>query len=348
MKVFSFSMPIPIGGANAQQGDEILLWRRHGIEVTCVCLEHCSCGRETVKPWGSNPWTRRLMDAGVEIHMAEPGKLDHVPGLTGSIVAGWCNSHLCHNREELHRLGCRVLWIPCMNFASQHEVQAFRERPPDAVVFQSEFQHSQISEEYEAWGCETQRIIHGYLDPLPFQPRPRVDGQSFTVGRLARAVRTKWHHGLWDIVREVRRRGEPLEALAMAWNDDLEQHCGHPPEGCAVYPACAMPTGMFLSHLHAMICPNWGDKENWPRVGLEAMSTGVPLVVDDAGGWREMCDGAAIYCRSPEEYVEAILSLARDETRRRELIDAGRERLAEINDEEILAGQWSELFRTLA
>ena len=44
----------------------------------------------------------------------------------------------------------------------------------------------------------------------------------------------------------------------------------------------------FFRQLHCTLPVNGGARENWPRVGLEAMAMGVPVVAQNEWGWREM------------------------------------------------------------
>lgn len=72
--------------------------------------------------------------------------------------------------------------------------------------------------------------------------------------------------------------------------------------------------------------------EGFGRPPLEAMSIGTPVVCSNATSLPEVVDDAALLCDPDDwcEWVEAIDSLF-DERRRRELSQAGRERVAEFS-----------------
>ncbi len=74
----------------------------------------------------------------------------------------------------------------------------------------------------------------------------------------------------------------------------------------------------FLQSLHVLVQSNAAAVENWPRVGLEAMAAGVPLVVDAKGGWLEMLrHGRTGYlCRTEDEFAYYAARLAYDEAHR--------------------------------
>ena len=73
-----------------------------------------------------------------------------------------------------------------------------------------------------------------------------------------------------------------------------------------------------------MLGLNGGARENWPRIGLEAMAAGVPLVCQNQWGWKEMIqDGVTgLLADSDEEMAFRLAQLAYDEDLRQAIIDA--------------------------
>jgi glycosyltransferase involved in cell wall biosynthesis len=86
--------------------------------------------------------------------------------------------------------------------------------------------------------------------------------------------------------------------------------------------------------------------ENWPRVGLEAMAAGVPVIADNRGGWREMIrHGRTGYlCDNDDQFAEYTARLACDETLRVQIARQARETLETelARPQEIWAG-WKQL-----
>ena len=85
---------------------------------------------------------------------------------------------------------------------------------------------------------------------------------------------------------------------------------------------------------------NGGARENWPRVGLEAMAAGVPLVCENRWGWREMVrDGeTGFLADSDEEIVCHLTQLAYDEPLRQKFIRRAREHVEQLADAERIGG----------
>ena len=115
----------------------------------------------------------------------------------------------------------------------------------------------------------------------------------------------------------------------LGWKRDVEARLGPPPAWAECLPAGAQAAATFLRTLHVLVQSNAAAVENWPRVGLEAMAAGVPLVVDAKGGWLEMIrHGQTGYlCRDDDELAYYAARLAYDESHRPAAGPAGPPRL---------------------
>ena len=124
-------------------------------------------------------------------HRVEPNDLENVPGLAGSPVVGMCNAEFMAQAGRLRKLGCPIIWVNCMTFLFEHEKRFFAEHgPADAMVYQSEFQRSEIEPQLAPFGYDptTGHLIRGAfdIDEWEFRPRPHTRGEVFVVGRAAR------------------------------------------------------------------------------------------------------------------------------------------------------------------
>jgi hypothetical protein len=341
-----YGMPRPQGGANTESAATCLLWRSMGIPVTIL-----PAGPEPP----DNPWPARLAAAGCKI-MPEikPDDLVRQPWLFRSIVVDFACERAVRNWDRLACMNCQLIHVPCHCFTMHHEEEAFRHRPPTVVMFQSEYQRWCLSLQYAAWGVpeERQRLIHGAFDPsaFPFDPRPHIAGTPFRVGRLARDVPAKWPPKLWKII-DAASEQIPLQGDCMGWADHLIPHSGKPPVNVFTRLPGSMPTSEYLANLHALLCVNEPDlPENWPRIGLEAMSAGVPIIADNVGGWREMIvhGETGLLCDSSAEAVAALVELAREEAFRMKLVTQARESLATLADPKIIGRAWQKIFCELS
>jgi len=347
MKIFILGYPGGMGGANTECWHTVRLWREAGWEV------------ELVPTWG-NPRpgrdrTRDQLDAiGAVTHTGySPETLQAVPDLPGGIVVGMCNSHFTRNFHVLKSLGCRTVWVNCMTFAFPEERQAFVDHgPADAHIFQSEFQRSMLEPELQrltSYQPSQGHLVRGAFaaDEWQFRPADHGPGEPFVIGKLARPAPDKWSSNHWRILASVPYRQRL--ALVMGWDKALEGKLGKPPAWAEAIKPQGLSPEAFLGRCHALVGMNGGARENWPRVGLEAMAAGVPLVVPDAWGWQEMVDHGETGYRagSDEEMAYYLARLAYEEPLRLRIAEAARASLDRLADPERLTADWYGVFRSL-
>jgi glycosyltransferase involved in cell wall biosynthesis len=192
-------------------------------------------------------------------------------------------------------------------------------------------------------------MIRGAMDveEIPFQPLPHAAGEVFVIGRISRADPDKFSRTLW---RTYGRIPHPIRARVLGWQEDVEARLGPPPAWAQCLPPAAAAAMPLLRTLHALVQANAAAVENWPRIGLEAMAAGVPLVVDASGGWVEMIrHGQTGYlCASDDQFAYYAARLAYDEPHRLQLAWQARCALSsELADPDVIWSQWRELFEGL-
>jgi hypothetical protein len=363
--VFALGYPGDVGGANTELWHTVNLWRLSGIEVVLVPsgpadpawrsrLEAIGC--RTVEPadreTGDNPHLPERPGG----CFAQMGTVPFFRGgmdfLRGQIVVGMCNSQFLALGPRLTQLGCRTVWVSCMNWLFPAERLLYSQCGPfDRHVFQSRYQRDQLVPQLRRFGLlpEQERLIRGALcaEQLPFQPLPHTAGAAFHIGRISRAEPDKFPQNLWQTYARV---PHPVKAEVLGWSRDVEAKTGPPPRWAKCLAAGAEPVPAFLQRLHAMVLPGGAAVENWPRVGLEAMAAGVPLVVEARGGWTEMIrHGQTGYlCRSDDECACYTARLAYDEEHRLAIARQARAALLdELAPATAIAAEWNKLFREL-
>jgi glycosyltransferase involved in cell wall biosynthesis len=148
------------------------------------------------------------------------------------------------------------------------------------------------------------------VDPSLYQPAALpVDG-PFTIGYVGRLVAEK---GISDLLNAVVKlpghwrvrllgNGPQREALrTLAHSLSIADRVAFD----AHIPACEVPA--YLSRLHAVVLPshtqsNW--KEQFGRVLIEAMASGVPVIGSDSGEIPRVIGDAGLVF--PEGYVDAL------------------------------------------
>lgn len=337
--IYVYGMPGPVGGACTELWHTIKLWRSLGIEVAVVA---------TSEP--DPAWTRRVEGIGCCVHRCRLASPWTFPS-DGSIVVGFCNAAFRFDAPALRQRGCRLVYVPCMCFPWPDE---WKGALFDRYVFQSEYQRSKLLPRLRHLGFNDclYRLIRGAFDisEFPFKPWPHVRGEPFVVGRLSRAygqpgnvpALDKFPRDLWE---QYARIPHAIKARVMGWSAEIEVRCGTPPAWAEVLPQNAETSQEFLAKIHCLVPGIACCAENWPRVGLEAMAAGVPIVVERKGGWREM--SAAALVEDVEQQACAVARLAYDEEFRQEAIGRQGGLLARHINPDRIGQQWLELFEEL-
>ena len=137
------------------------------------------------------------------------------------------------------------------------------------------------AEEFPSSPCRTRRARHSSsaasAAPIPTSSRPRYGGCT---------------------------GGYPIRSGARAGLEAATPGAARPAAGLGRVPSRRIAGGRGLPQDAARAgAVQRAAVENWPRVGLEAMAAGVPLVVDAKGGWLEMLrHGRTGYlCRTDNE-----------------------------------------------
>ena len=341
MRVFLIGYPGELGGANTEAWHTVQLWKRAGFDV------------HLIPTWGCDArWRAKLDGLGFVTHVVPPDELERVPGLAGAPVVGFCNGEFLAQAHRFRALGCPIVWANCMTFLFPHEKQFFRKYgPAEAMMYQSEFQRGelepQLSEEADDAPPTNGYLIRGAfdLDGWDFEPRPHAAGEPFCVGRLARPDLDKWSSNTWKIYERIPYQGR--RALVLGADERTMEKLGPAPGWASVLRPAALPADQYFANLHCLLPVNGGARENWPRAGLEAMASGVPVVAQNQWGWREMVEhGVTGFLGDcDEELAYYAARLAYDEPLRMKMVRAARARLTEeLAAPDRLAAAWTELF----
>ncbi len=340
--VFVIGSPGPVGGADTELWHTLRLWRSRGLAVSVV------------PTWGlGEPWRAQCRSIGCEVHAVPgPAELLDVPGLRGAIVVSFCNDRFLAHAAALRQAGCKTVWVNCMTWLFAAERHHYAEHGPfDHYMFQSRYQRSRLVPSLKEYGYQPSQgsVIRGafWFDEFPFRPLAHEAKTPLVVGRISRADADKYSNNTWPIYRHI---PHPIRARVMAWDPRIEKKLGPPPPWAECLPANAESAPEFFGKLHAMLQVNGQAEENWPRSGLEAMASGVPVVVQNAWGWREMVrHGRTGYLASNDhELAFYAARLAYDEDLRLRMAARARRTLEDdLANPDVLWAAWRTVFASL-
>jgi hypothetical protein len=239
-----------------------------------------------------------------------------------------------------------------MNWLFAKERAHYRQHGPfEAYVHQSRFQQDRLLPVLGQYGvrpnrCHRIRGAFSYRD-WSFRPLAHRPGEPLVIGRASRASTDKFPRDLWA---QYARIPGPKHVRVLGWDRKVQRKCGPPPDWAEVLAPGAESPERFFSTLHLYMQVNGGATENWPRVGLEAMAAGVPVIAEARWGWPEMVTHllTGYLADSPVERAAHAADLAHCEPLRVELACNARARLErDLADPETLWRQWSSLFACL-
>ena len=340
-KVTVLGMISNVGGAGTELEHTIKLWRHYGLDVHVI-------------PTWDAPTTadrQHVESLGATVHLLKPPQVAAFDFGSGPAV-GFCNPKFLNAVQWLRKAGAPLVWCNCMTQLHKDEGRTWKQFGlPDAFMFQSQYQMQAIAPSLHRFGY-TDDDERGYLVRGAFwladggwewQFQSREPNSPFVVGKLARAARMKWWSSMYDHLAKVPN----IQGLFMGVDDAIKRRLGQRPKWAKPLPPGHIPTIDFYRQLHALVNVNGGDRENWPRVGLEAMALGVPVVAERRWGWLEMIEHeyTGLLCTNYRDVVAALCRLERDEGLRLELAKNAREALeTHLARPDLIWRQWCELW----
>jgi len=334
-------VPSDVGGANTELWHTLRLWRQFGLDVTCVNTTGIR-----------DRWRERLASIGVPVLDVDVSDTKSFRAIADSILVGFCNQSFLRLAGEFRKLDCRLTWVGCMNFLLSREVRHYKQHGLfDAYVFQSDFQQAKLASQLAKFKNDSPVLykqIRGafYPDEFTFQPRNRQAGEPLTIGRISRADPEKFHRETWKLYSEI---APDRKARVLGWSDAIAKRVGKAPKWAEVYaPGTVHPVDFYRS-LHVLAHLDGQTEENWPRIGLEAMASGVPIVAMQRGGWPEMVvDVETGYLADDEgEWLACARQLERSNAIRMTMAEAARAHVEELCRPEPIWSQWENLFEAL-
>jgi glycosyltransferase involved in cell wall biosynthesis len=342
MRVFLIGYPGEMGGANTEAWHTLQLWRRMGLDV------------HVIPTWQADPkWKARLDALGYTTHLTSPEDLDRVPGLAGSPVVGLCNSQFITLAPRFRALGCPIVWVNCMTFLFDGEKEFYKQHgPADAMVYQSQFQRDELEPQLAPFGyrSETGHLIRGAFDLDGWNCDPRSHGrdEAFFIGRVARPDLDKWSSNTLAIYERIQYRSK--RGIFLGVDERTQGKLGSPPWWVDYLRPMAISAQDFYSRLHCLLPVNGGARENWPRAGLEAMASGVPVVAQNEWGWREMVIHGETGFLGSDDYELAHWAgvLAHDESLRLRMVRRAYEHLCDdLANPDRICADWQSLFESV-
>jgi glycosyltransferase involved in cell wall biosynthesis len=325
---------LQIGGAEVMLGSLAELQRASGNEVRVICLIQ------------SGPLEERLRKSGVEVYRCRHNPLrQSLPGKLGTIfelrreLRNW-GTHIlhCHNITTTLYGGpagrlAGVRGILCTRhgfFVPPHLVR--KERAfwavarvcCDRVVAVSDSGRNAMAA--LPYGRDAQIVtIPNGISPqeVTLVPEP---GSGFTLVTVARLDPPKDHATLLQAIARIGGQIPDLRLLVVGGGSlesrlrELSRELGI--ERCVEFLGKRHDVGNWLARAHVFVLSS--KSEGLPISMLEAMAAGLPMILSDVGGIREVAGGLpAVRLVRPEEPAEMASAILDFYSRRQEVASLG-------------------------
>ncbi len=202
-------------------------------------------------------------------------------------------------------------------------------------------------------------VIYNGVDLSQFSPGSRPDGAGITIGFISNLVDRKRPDWLVRAAAQLVRDGLDIR-IVLAGNDfsggvkAAELHALAEREGLAdryqyIGPRSDVPD--VLRSLDVLVLPSERDKEAFPRIVVEAMACGLPVVATEVAGVPEaVIHGETGWLVDPDDFagfVEALRRLATDADLRRRYGTAATARARALFSMEANTAAISQVYRSV-
>jgi glycosyltransferase involved in cell wall biosynthesis len=194
------------------------------------------------------------------------------------------------------------------------------------------------------------KVIHNGIETPEDNPTRKEKG-TFVIGSSGRLFPVKDYPFMVEVAREVLRKANNVKFTLAGDGPELKkvqtmiQRYGLGER--FLVRGFVKDMGTFYRGLDVYL--NTSFHEGIPISVLEAMAHGVPVIAPNVGGLREIVadgiDGYLLESRNPKDFVEKCIQLYGDETLRKQMASAAREKVTKEFSVDQMAGQYYRLYR---
>lgn len=332
-KLYSYGFPGLYAGASTELHHQFHAWSKiHEIDLAIIPQNH---------GYKNEPLYKEMLDLGVEI--TEPHQFARVK--PEDAVINFCSDLFLDNVPHIEQFTKRTIFVNCMTWLFKDE----KKRHTEGHIGFSLYQRPQILMDHE----QELRLLGSKADFLHFVPYfhaknfdYQVKDDEYThIGRISRDDKDKYTslNGLiYDrIVSPKLKRGHYMGYGAKALSVT-----GELPKWITTYAnQSKLPVRDFYNLVDFIVQPT-NTTENWPRIGLESMWTGKPLVVDNRGGWQYMIDHGktGFLCNNERDFIYWGSRLAYEPELRNTIAENAYQKAQEISSLEASVASWRKVF----
>ena len=329
-KIGVVGFPGLYGGAGVELDCQITLWKEMGYDIHVVPSFDAS----------NEPLLEKTLQRATVYEAKDWASLKGMP------VVSFCNDVFLAELDKIKEVASKTIFVNCMTWLFDEERKRHKEGLIDLFLYQTEHAQKRVGDNLRELNENYNWVVFkSWFDDsrFPFHTERPLD--KFRFGRISREDADKYSSDQLFIY-ETMVSPVPKQGIILGYDARSEKKIGKPPDWIRTYPGNGISQQEFYAHCQCIIqkCDTY---ENWPRVGMEAMSSGSVLIVDDRGGWREMIKHGETgwLCKDNREFIYYSSRMAFEKEERERMAKRAKEYFVEvINNKEQSKKDWEAIF----
>ncbi|HWZ63628.1 MAG TPA: glycosyltransferase [Steroidobacteraceae bacterium] len=336
--LYVYGFPALYGGANTELQHQIHLWLRMGVQVHVIPTDP---GYLTEPLYDELRGTRAIIHAPNNFRVIE----------RDAPVIGFCCDAFLSNIDLIREHSANTVWVNCMSHLWSLEKRRAAEGKIGTFLYQNpdvRDAHAAVLRDLNRTSTPRFLVFTSYLDAERFPLMEDHSTEHFGCGRISRAVPEKYARHILHIY-EYFVAPKPKQGLFLGFDDQCAAKIGKPPSWIRTarnHLSCSQRA--LYEHCEIILQPT-DTIENWPRVGLEAMSSGSVLIVDNRGGWRRQVRHGVTgwLCGTPQDFIYYASKMAYEPQLRLDMARQARQHLEALAGEDLARESWDQVFREI-
>jgi hypothetical protein len=337
-RIFVYGFPSLYGGAGTELHHQISIWQALGFDVHLIPA-HEGYKREPLYP--------EMITTGVTVHEHDEFScIEH-----DEPVFGFCSASFLKNIDRIREYSLNTVFVNCMTWLFDMEKARMTEGKIRTFLYQREEVRQSHGAALSALNPHANvqflRFVP-YFDTSKFPFVEERPSDFFGCGRMSRQSQDKYAANTLQIY-EYFVAPKPKQGLFVGFDERSESKVGKPYSWIRValdQNECSQHE--FYRHCAIVLQPS-DTTENWPRVGLEAMSSGSVLVVDNRGGWRGQVEHGVTgwLCNNERDFIYYASKMAYEPQARMEMAIRARARCEALAGVSASMESWNGVLRAI-
>lgn len=290
-RLFIVGHPGLQGGASTELHHQIRLWAGMGLDLHLI---------PTMPGSEHEPLRPEMESLGVTYHPSR----NYSEVSQDDAIINFCSNEYLEDLPIIHQQTKKIIWVNCMTFIFDKERDL-------GVKYISHWLY-QNPDVRDAHRIAMRRLgsTGEFIHFIPYFSHEgyefhALDQEKTHIGHISRVDPAKFAKETLHIYEYITSK-KTKEGHFLGYEEKLDKKLGSKPHWWikTYRNQTVLPVKDFYKQVDFIVQPT-NTIENWPRIGFEAMFSGVPLIVDNRGGWKRMIrhNETGFLCDSPQDFI---------------------------------------------